>query len=175
MKYFFIETDERNRIPYSINRNRALDVRKLNRKEFGTLPMWITMEMEVPMEVFFPDLLCSPCTLVSETFMEAAAIYQPDIPCKGVQLWDKESGLNADYLLILIEEVDCLSDETEYNSVGNRIVRMVLDRDRIGDRALFRVRGCGKEGIVGRSDFLGSLMRRGGRGFRLEEIEVREK
>ena len=32
MEYFQIETDKKNRIPYSINVNRAVDIRYANRK-----------------------------------------------------------------------------------------------------------------------------------------------
>ena len=32
MKYFLIGTDEKNRNPYNINKNRALDIRKLTGK-----------------------------------------------------------------------------------------------------------------------------------------------
>lgn len=174
MKYFFVETDEKNRIPYSINKNRAIDTRKLNRKEFGNLPRWNLLEMETPMEVFFPDLICSPCILMSEECMDAVRIYHPDTLCRGVKLWDKKTGINATYLLTVLEEVDCISEETEYNPLGNRIVRLVLDREKVGDRAVFRIKNYDRAGIVGRLDFVESLLRRNGRGIRLEEIEVRQ-
>jgi len=32
MKYFLIETDEKNYIPYSINKNRAVDIRYVNKE-----------------------------------------------------------------------------------------------------------------------------------------------
>ncbi len=40
MKYFLIGTDEKNRNPYNINKNRALDIRKLTREGIDTLPRW---------------------------------------------------------------------------------------------------------------------------------------
>ena len=57
MKYFLIETDERNRIPYGINSNRELDIRLLNREQIDTLPQWNMVNMSLPMEVFFPDII----------------------------------------------------------------------------------------------------------------------
>ena len=33
MKYFLIETDKKNHIPYSINSNRAVDIRHANRQD----------------------------------------------------------------------------------------------------------------------------------------------
>ena len=51
MKYFLIGTDEKNRIPYNINKNRAVDVRTLTREGIGTLPMWNIIGMDLPDEI----------------------------------------------------------------------------------------------------------------------------
>ena len=54
------------------------------------------------------------------------------------------------------------------------ILRLVLDKHRIGDRAVFRVKGYTSGAIVGRMDFVESILRRDVRGIRLSEIEVEE-
>lgn len=174
MKYLLIETDEKNRIPYGINKNRAIDTRLLTRERFGKLPMWNVVEMNFPREGFFPDLICSPFLLLSDVFMETVMMYQPGTLRKGVKLWDRNSGINETYFLAVLDEPDCMSDHTWFNSVGNRILRLVLDKDRIGDRAVFRVKGYTSGAIVGRMDFVESILRRDVRGIRLSEIEVEE-
>ena len=95
MEYFLIETDERNPNPYLINKNRAIDIRMLTREKIDQLPRWNMLEMNFPEEGFFPDLLCSPCTLVSKTVMEVIHMYHPNVPYIGAKLWDKQSGANA--------------------------------------------------------------------------------
>lgn len=57
-------------------------------------------------------------------------------------LFDRARDINVTYFFIPLDQVDCLSDKTEYNSIGNRM------------------------------DFVESLFRRGAAGIRLEEIEV---
>ena len=37
MKYFFLDTDERNKIPYDINKNCAIDIPKLAREGLSKL------------------------------------------------------------------------------------------------------------------------------------------
>lgn len=167
MEYFLIETNEKNKIPYKINKNRAIDIRLLTRENFYQIPMWNMMEMDFPMEGFFPDLLCSPCILVSKCVMETIIMYQPDIPYKGVKLWNRESGANATYSLPVLNEVECISDETIYNNTGNRIEKLVLDREKIKPYAVFRIKGYGRNCIVGRLDFVESILRRGARGIEL--------
>lgn len=172
MKYFMLETNEKNRIPYSINKNRAVDIRLLEKDGLGRLPLWNIIEMEFPREGFFPDLLCSPCLLVSETFLKTVLMYHPDVPYKRIKLWDRKSGVNATYFLMVPDEPDAMSCRTEYNAIGNRIRRLVLDKEKTGDRAVFRLKGMDRNCVFGRMDFVESLLRRDVRGIRLSEVEV---
>lgn len=172
MKYFLLETDEGNRNPYSINKNRAIDTRLLTKEGIGCLPMWNIVEMNFPEEGFFPDIICSPCILLSETFVKTVRTYQPDVSYKGVKLWDKESGINATYFITIIDELECMSDKTQLNSIGNRIVKLVLDENQIKGKPVFKVKGYDRKCIVGRLDFVESLLKRAVGGIKLTEIEI---
>ena len=99
-------------------------------------------------------------------------MYQPDIIYRGVKLWDKGSGVNRTYYLSILEELDCMSGQTQFNTAGNRITRLVLDRDRIGGNAVFRIKGYNRSCIAGRLDFVESLLRRGIEGITLEEAAL---
>ena len=49
---------------------------------------------------------------------------------------------------------------------------MVLDKEKVASKAVFRIKECDKNGIIGRMDFVESLLRRGVKGIKLTEIEV---
>lgn len=172
MKYFLIETGEGNRIPYNINKNRAIDIRFLTREGIRRFPRWNMLEMNLPMEGFFPDLLCSPCIMVSRCFIETALMYHADIPYIVAKLWDEESGVNATYFLPVFEEIECLSEQCRYNSIGNRLIELVLEKDRISAYAAFRIKDFKRNCIVGRLDFVESLLRRGIQGINLTEVKI---
>lgn len=172
MKYFLIEADDKNKIPYGINKNRGVDVRLLSREKFSALPMWNVVEINFPEEGFFPDILCSPFLLLSEDCVKTVMMYQADILYKGIKLWDRSSGVNATYFLTILDELECMSDKTQYNSVGKRIVWLVLDGERIGENAVFRVKGLMNNSIIGRLDFVESILRRGVRGIKLTPIDI---
>lgn len=172
MKYFLIETDDKNRIPYNINKNHAIDIRMLNKNDFDRLPMWNIVEMDFPQEGFFPDMISSPFLLLSETYLKTIMMYHADVLFKGIKLWHKESGINATYMLTVLYETDCMSDKTQFNSVGNRILKLVLDKEKVSSKAVFRFKKCDKNGIIGRMDFVESILRRGIKGIKLTEIEV---
>ena len=173
MKYFLMETDEKNRIPYHINKNHVLDIRWLTREKIDRLPVWNVLEMDFPREGFFPDLICSPCIMMSEIFMKTVFMYERNIVYRAVKLWDKNSGINASYFLPVLEEADCISKETKFCSVGKRIQKLVLSRDKIGNRVVFRAEGMDENCIVGRMDFVESVLRRGIRGIVLKAVYIK--
>lgn len=175
MKYFLIETDEGNRCPYSINKNHAIDVRNLTGQNMDKLSLWNVVEMDFPDEGFFPDLICSPWLLVSESFIKTIKMYQSETLDVGMKLWDKKSGINKTYFFPLLREVECLSDKCEYNSVRNRIIKLVLDRGKVGDLAVFRIKGYERKCLVGRMDFVESILRRNIAGVKLTEVAVDTK
>ncbi len=172
MKFFSLEADEKNKNPFNINKNRALDIRLLQQGNIKRMSMWNIVEMEFPMEGFFPDLICSPCIMLSEMLVKTVVMYHPEIPYKAIKLWDRKSGANATYYLPILDELECMSDQTEFNSVGNRVVRLVLDRRKIGSKAVFRIKGFDRNCIIGRLDFVESILRRGAGGIRLTEIDI---
>lgn len=83
-----------------------------------------------------------------------------------------ECGINATYFLTIFDELECISDESQYNSAGNRILNLILDGEKIGTKAVFRVKGFTSNSIVGRLDFVESILRRDARGIRLIPIDV---
>lgn len=172
MNYLLIETDEGNRIPYNINKNHAVDIRMLTKEKIGQLPMWNVVEMDFPDRGFFPDLFCFPCLLLSRCFMETIMMYQHDTPYKAAKLWERKTGINATYFMPVLEEVDCISEKSQYNNNGNRIIKLILDKDKIAPYAVFKIKGYERNCIVGRMDFAESLMRRNVRGVKMTDVLV---
>lgn len=117
-------------------------------------------------------MICSPFLLLSETYLKTIIMYEAEVLYKGIKLWDKESGINATYMLSVLEEPDCLSEKTQLNSVGNRILKLVLDEEKVSSKAVFRLKKYDKNGIIGRMDFVESILRRGITGIKLTEVEV---
>ena len=173
MKYYFLETDERNKIPYAINKNHAFDIRHVTKEGLAQFPRWNMTEMIFPQEGFFPDILCRPCLFLSETCIDVLIMYEVDASYRGIKLWDREKGISVTYFLTAMEEVDCISEETTYNRTGNRIEQLVLDKERIGNRVAFRVKGYKRNGFIARLDYVESILRREARGIRFEQICVR--
>ncbi len=106
--------------------------------------------------------------------LKTMLMYQSDIPYKGVKLWDWKNGANATYFLTVPDRVEAMSGRSEFNTVGNRIRKLALDKGKTADLAFFRLEGMDRNCMFGRMDFVESLLRRDVRGIRLSEVEVEE-
>lgn len=75
MKFFLLGTDKGNHIPYSINKNRIIDIRYTDRRHSYKIPDGCVVDMQLPMEAFFPDLLIGPLLLTSRVFANVIDMY----------------------------------------------------------------------------------------------------
>lgn len=121
-------------------------------------------------------MIIGGCTIVIKKMKQEQSIHNsiqnhPNVPYIGAKLWDKQTGANATYSIPILDEVECISPETIFNNIGNRIEKLVLEQDKIKPYAVFKIKGYKRKCIVGRMDFLESVLKRGGRGMRVETIE----
>lgn len=172
MKYFWIETDTRNHIPYGINAERKIDIRDVNRRNAYRIPNCCIIDMKVPDEVFFADMLLDPLMLVSEPFVDALEVYAPGTVFKTVYLLHKESGIHRTYFMPFLEEVDCLDESTAKTGRGTVLKEIVLKKEAVGDRSVFRIAGYMTQYVIGRVDFVEGILRRHVRGIKLKEVEA---
>lgn len=174
MMYFMIETDEKNRIPYNINRNRAIDIRYANKANANKIPNCCIVDMQIPREVFYPDIMVSPLLLVSEIFAGVIAMYLPEVFFKTIYLLHYESGENQTYFMPFLEEIDCLSDKTVMNIGKTDLKRIVLRKEIVNKYPIFRVRGFTHPYVIGREDLVESILRRRVKGIALSEVKIEE-
>lgn len=174
MKYFLLETDKRNHIPYSINKNRAIDIRFVNKESAYKIPNCSIVDMEISQEPFFPDILDEPLLIVSREFADVIEMYEPNIIFKTVYLLNNESEVHRTYFLPFLEEINCLSEQTTKSRGGTELLRIILKKEVIPQCRIFRIAGYVHPYVIGRLDFVESVLRRDIRGMKLTEIDVAE-
>ncbi len=173
MKYFLFMSQEGNKIPQKINCNRGIDIRYIHEDKASKLPLWNLVEMESQAEMIFPDILDSPFFVVSRKFFGVVQLYVPNIKYKCINLFCKKDGKNELYFLPIFKEIECLSEKSEFNLNKSIIKKIILDEAIIKDEAIFRIAGFDKSYVIGRLDFVESVLRRGLYGIKLCELEVR--
>lgn len=172
MKYFLIETNKRNQIPYAINANRAVDVRYANKKDAYKIPNCCVVDMKIPREVFFPNILIDSILLVDRTVAGVIDMYMSGTVFKTIYLLHYESGMHMTYFMPFLDEVECLSEKTVRSRGGTELLQIVLKKEVVAEKPVFRVQGFTHPYLIGRMDFVESILRREIRGIKLEELEV---
>lgn len=172
MKFFWIETDTGNHIPYGINVNRAVDLRYANRENAYKIPNCCVVDMKTPREVFFPDILTEPFLMVSKETADVIEMYTPQTIFKTIYLLEAESEIHATYFMPFVEEVECLSEQTKRSRGGTELLEIVLRKDAVAEKPIFRIAGFTHTYLIVRLDAIESMLRRGVRGIRLQELTI---
>lgn len=144
-EYFVLEDQEGNPIPRIVQWQGKVDLPKLYREGYQSLPRMLTLDAETGMDFFYPDFLFCPVLMVSREAMEVICLYEEGMDFRFCALFDRrrEEG-NAYYFPVLPEEE------------GH-----VLYRKRKGNGFEYRIR----------LDLAESLLRREASGFVLKEGE----
>lgn len=171
-KYYLLEADEGNNIPHVINRNDIIRIQDINQENAHRISTFSILEMTLTNEATFPDVLHFPFFLVSREFTELARLYDEEIEYKYVKLLDKKNDQNRTYYLPILPEIECLSEKSNLNLNRSIIEKMVLSGEKIGERAIFRIKGFTRSYVVVRLDFAESMKRRNATGIVFKEVEI---
>lgn len=169
MKYFIMTNRGNNPFPQIINWSQVLDVRKMNREEYKTLPPFLMLDMKFGMDAFFPDIILSPFLLISRTVMEVVALYDPSMPFYFTALFDIEQGNSGAYYCPILEVEACVAEQPQRNNK-----RILLDRENMAGLPLFQMKIRGERKNVIRIDLVESLLEREAVGIELEEVDMTE-
>lgn len=174
MEYFILSCSEHTKVLRSsvLSSLAGMAPQKLLTKE-------ITMELDdmnlalLPSEdeERYSDVITSPVYLVSDTVKEIFEKYDHTLVFKAFRIIDKNSKAQLLYWIIGVEEVDCLSEQTEYSPTGV-MKKLVVSQGKIGDQVIFKLGGLRKQYLVVRLDVAESLLRRFIYGIELQKIQV---
>ena len=72
----------------------------------------------------------------------------------------------------ILESIKCLADEAKVSRGGKELLEIVLREEMIFSKAIFRIAGFDHSYVIGRLDFVESIMRRSAEGLKLIEIMI---
>ncbi len=167
MRYFLLINSGRNPFPEIRGWSQALDVRKMNRREYRELPSSFQLEMRKGVDHMLPDILLSPFLLLSEQVMDVVSFYNPEIPCCFAVLFDDALKECASYFCPILEEEDCVMEEAYREGETVR-----LDGRKMKGLPLFQIRVKNRKKTVIRMDLAESLLKRHAVGLELKEAVI---
>lgn len=99
-------------------------------------------------------------------------IYQPDLQYRYFCLLDNQNQVHKFYYAPALEMVDCLSEESGCNLDKSVIRNVVLRKESIDGKDLFRIAGVKEPVVIVSLPMAESLLRRRPKGIRILHVEI---
>lgn len=173
MDYFLLKQDERyTNIPRLKDIFNTIDVRKINLLNSHKIDDIVVFYIKADKQTNFLDILDNQLFLISEEIGKILKKYDEDIIFKTIPLIDKVNKKQKNYYLPIFEEIEALSEKAEFNLNRSVVKKIILDKEKIQDKKIFKIKEVFKPLIVIRLDVAESLLRRNYKGISLERLQV---
>ena len=118
----------------------------------------------------YPDVLEEPLYMVSQKVREGIELYDETAIYKKVSMVNMPRKKRSEYNVLLVDRIDCLHEDAEFYP-DKSIKNLVLDRKKIGDRVIFKVKGIGPAYMIVSLDIVESLLRRNCYGVKFTKVD----
>lgn len=120
----------------------------------------------------YPEVLEAPLYMVSEEIRKILELNDDYIVCKEVSMVNLPRQTLKNYAVVLVDRIDCIHETAEFYP-DKSVKKLVLDREKIGDRNVFRIKDIGPSYVVVSLDIAESVLRRNCFGVKFTEVECR--
>ena len=175
MEYFILEQDTRTHntihLPI-IQYMRINDAKQLN---LTSLPPLIVEVRKGSRFEEYPDLLSQQLFLVRESLQEVIKLFLPRAEYKRICFFDQYKNSEFHYYAYPLPIVDSLSSQSRKIGRGNRIEKVVLKQNAIGDLDIVKVAGVESHLILVSLPVAEAILRRKLKGIRLLETSFEKE
>ncbi|EKQ53193.1 MULTISPECIES: DUF1629 domain-containing protein [unclassified Clostridium] len=173
MNYFLLKQGEDYiNAPVLMDVFNKLDVRNINLLKAHKIDDILIFNTKCDEETEFLDILDRNLFLISEKMKKIIEKYDPGILFKTVPLIDLKHKKQGNYYMPIFEDIECLSEKAELNLNKTVVKKIILDKEKIKGKKIFRIKESSKALIVVRLDVAESLLRREFKGICLQKLEV---
>lgn len=172
MDYFLLKQDNRyTSTPQIINFFQRINSKDLNLLKSDNIPENNSFFVRPSKDNQFIDIIDNPIFLVCEQMRNIMAKYNRNIIFKRTALIDHDNKKQKIYNIPIWEEIEALHEDSEFKF--NVIKKIVLDKEKVKDHKIFKIKESDKTLVVIRLDVAESLLRREFEGISLERLEIR--
>ncbi|SFA80060.1 imm11 family protein [Clostridium frigidicarnis] len=173
MDYFLLKQDTRYvNVPQLIDVHKNINIKDINLSTCDNISDTVILNVKADKDSAFLDILDKPLFLMSDDLKNIIEKYDANIYFKTIPLIDLQHERQKNYCLPIFEELDALSEESEFNMDRSVIKKIVLDSKKIKGKKIFKIKNEFKTLIVVRLDVAESILRRGFTGIKLEKLCV---
>ena len=170
MEYYIMELDKRVTNKFIIQKfpgPGSVEYSTAQAKDFREHTGLNTIESD---KSSYPEVLEEPLYMVSKEIRDILELHDDAIICKEVAMVNLPRKSEKDYAILLTDRIDCLHEEAEFYP-DKSIKKLVLDRGKIGERRVFKVKGIGPAYIIVSLDIVESIIRRNCFGVKFTKVE----
>ena len=173
MDYFLLKQDKRySNTPQIIDLFKNINTKDLNLLKADNIEDNNCFYVKSNDNIDYLDVLEIPIFLVSKELKKILEKYNRNMIFKMLALIDYEKKEQNFYYLPIFEEIEALSEKSEFNLNKTIVKKIILDEKKIKNKKLFKIKESDKTLIVVRLDAAESLLRREFKGIALERLQV---
>ena len=169
MKFFHVEANDQIAQPRFIDWFNEMNPQQLVARDISQISRF-TVSLHAG--AIFTDIISYPYFMISDGFASLVSMYDESIQFRHVVLNDKENRRFMAYNIPLLEEIDCLSQESELNRDGSVLLKTVLLREVVKGRSLFQIGGVKNRYVVSSLELVESALRREALGLKITEVPL---
>lgn len=144
-------------------------------QEFGTdfanrMKWSVTLHVQDNDHTVYGEVIEAPCYMVSKKVHDVIKMFEPEALFSNV-VFSLKKGEPLMYKVLLVDRIDVLHEAAEFHK-DHSVKRLILDKDKIGDMQIFRIKGISPNYIVVSMAIAESIIRRNCVGITFREIEV---
>lgn len=175
MDYFLLKQDEEyTNAPMLRDAFYKMDVRNINLLNAHKIDDIIVFNVKCDDDTEFLDILDRNLFLISEKVKKIIGKYDWGILFKTIPLIDLHHKKQENYYMPIFEEIECLSEKAEMNLNKTVVKKIILDKEKIKGKKVFKIKESSKTLVVVRLDVAESLLRREFKGMCLKRLEIEE-
>lgn len=120
----------------------------------------------------YPDMLEAPLVMVSKKVHDVLELYDETAVYKKVSMINRPKNTRKEYYVMLLDRIDCLHEDATFYP-DRSIKQLVLDKEKIGERQIFKIQGIGPAHVIVSLDIAESLLRRSCYGIQFTKVKCR--
>ncbi|WP_252248244.1 hypothetical protein [Clostridium sp. ZBS20] len=173
MDYFLLKQDEEyTNTPMLMDVFKNIDVRNINLLDAHKIDDVIIFNVKCDEGAEFLDILDRNLFLISKEIKKIIEKYDSEILFKTIPLIDLPHERQENYYMPIFEEIECLSEKAELNLNKTVVKKIILNKEKIRNKKIFKIKESSKTLVVIRLDVAESLLRREFKGMCLKRLEI---
>lgn len=161
-EYYLIEEDKKIvNVPIVKDWMKKINPKYLIWGSYHLIPDISTLYVKNEDFIYWGNILFSPFFMMDKSIFDITKLYEPNMGHREVAIINYEKNDMHQYFIPHLKVVDCLSNESIFNTDHSILEKIVLDEKKLEDKEIFQLGSVKNRYVVVSLQILESFLRRG--------------